>query len=59
MIEKIEAVLNDKLILLNEMVIHCGNENNTHLSITYETDSIPEHGLGHKIVTFDMLWKTS
>ena len=52
-------MLNDKSILLNEMVISSGNESNTHLSFTYESDSLPEHGLSHKIVTFDMLWTTS
>ena len=54
-------MLNDKLILLhlNEMVISSGNENNTHCSITYERESTPEHGLSHRIVTFDMLWITS
>ena len=52
-------VLNDKLILLNEMVISSGNENNTNFSVTYETESIPEHGLSHRIFTFDMLWTTS
>ena len=49
------VVLSDKLILLNKMVISSGNENNTHFSVTYETESIPEHGLGHRIVTFDTL----
>ena len=48
-------MLNDKLILLNEMVISSGNENNTHFSVTYETESIPEHDLSHRIATFDML----
>ena len=33
-------MLNDKAILLNKMVISCGNENNTHFSITYEPESI-------------------
>ena len=53
-------MLSNKLILLhfNEMVISSGNENNTHCSITYERESTPEHGLGHRIVTFDMLWIT-
>ena len=48
-------MLNDKPILLNEIMISSGNENNPHFSVTYET----EHGLSHKIVAFDMLWTTS
>ena len=56
-------MLNDKLVILhvNEMVIQVssGNENNTHLSITYETESTAEHGLSRKTFTFDMLWTTS
>ena len=52
-------MLNHKPILLNEMVISSGNENNTHLSVKYETGSIPKLGLSHKVVTFDMLWTTS
>ena len=52
-------MLNDKPILLNEMVISSGNENSTHFSVTYDTGSIPEHGLSHRIFTFDMLWTTS
>ena len=52
-------MLNNKLILLNEMVISSENENNIHFSVTYKTESIPEHGLSHRIVTFDMLWTTT
>ena len=52
-------MLNDKLILLNEMVISSGNENSTHFSVTYETEIISEHGLSHRTVMFDMLWTTS
>ena len=52
-------MLNDKLILLNEMVISSGSENNTHFFVTYETESIPEHGLSHRVVTFDLLWTAS
>ena len=44
---------------VNERVISSGNENNTHFSVTYETESIPEHDLSRKIVTFDMLSTTS
>ena len=44
---------------LNEMVISSGNENNTHFPVTHETESIPEHNLSHRIVTFDKLWTTS
>ena len=41
------------------MVISSGNENNTRFSVTYEIEGIPEHGLGHKVDTCDMLWTTS
>ena len=33
-------MLNDKAILVDKMVISAGNENDTHFSITYETESI-------------------
>ena len=42
-------MLNEKLILLNEAVISSGNENNTHFSVTYKTESIPEHGLSQEL----------
>ena len=44
-------MLSDKPILLNEMVISSGNENNTHFSVSYETDELNRTDLYQKIIT--------
>ena len=45
----IEKISSAQLQTRSLNVISFGNENNTHFSVKYETESIPEHGLSHRI----------